>query len=80
MKQKNNFISSFTDPANPQDEYLVGVKDNLITIYFDEVQREENSQAEAEDLMQIFLDTEGIDGVVATAYQLVPGFWSAPII
>ena len=79
MKQKIDF-APFIDPADPQNEYQIGVKDGKIIIFFDEKQREENGRAEAEDLMQIFLDTEGLGGLVGVAYEYVPGFWTADLI
>ena len=83
MKQKIDF-APFIDPADPQNVYQIGLKDGKIIIFFDEKQREENGQAEAEDLMQIFLDTEfldieGLGGLVGAAYEYEPGFWTADI-
>ena len=79
MKQKIDF-APFIDPADPQNVYQIGVKDGKLIIFFDEKQREENGRAEAEDLLQIFLDTEGLGALVGAAYEYEPGFWTADLI
>ena len=72
MEKFEPFISQY-------GEVVIDYEDNKVVVFFTEKQRSRLGQAEAEKIMQEYVDYLGENVEVGDAYEYVEGFWAAQV-
>ena len=72
MKNFESFNSQY-------GEVKIAYKDSKVIVSFTEEQRTELGQAEAEQIMQEYVDSLGENVEVGDAYEYVESFWTAQV-
>ena len=72
MKNFESFNSQY-------GEVEIAYKDSKVIVSFTEEQRTELGQAEAEQIMQEYVDSLGENVEVGDAYEYVESFWTAQV-
>ena len=72
MEKFEPFISQY-------GEVVIAYEDNKVVVFFTEKQRSRLGQAEAEQIMQKYVDYLGEDVEIGDASEYVEGFWTAQV-
>ena len=72
MEKFEPFISQY-------GEVVIAYEDNKVVVFFTEKQRTRLGQAEAEQIMQEYVDYLGENVEVGSASEYVEGFWTAKV-